>query len=98
MADASPRDCTPGPPSALSPRCPRCSKLCMQPELAFCGGIYIEFVRIILEGLAYRILARTHNLVPARTSCGLSESQNVLKTAGVSDTPCCVQVAGVARS
>ena len=30
--------------------------------------------RVILEGLAYRILARTQNLVPARTSCGLSES------------------------
>ena len=36
---------------ALSSRCPRCSKLCMQRELAFCGEIYIEFRAIILVGL-----------------------------------------------
>ena len=61
MADASPRDCTPGPPPALGPRRPRCSKLCMQPELAFCGGeVDIEFRAIVLVGFAASVFMQKH--------------------------------------
>ena len=40
---------------ALSPRCPRCFKLCTQPELAFCGKIYIEFRAIQAQAYPSRI-------------------------------------------